>query len=233
MPKRWGKEWGQNCGQDGVAETFEAMNDETPEYIPTRSSLLERLKDLDDAESWRDFYNAYWKLIYNTAIKAGLIDAEAQDVVQETVRSVAKKMHDFKYDPALGSFKGWLLQLTRWRILNELKRRQPGLRAGISSADDTAQTLTMERIADPASMNVDAYWDGEWQKNLIDAAIENIKQNVNPKQYEMFYLHVVKKLSAAKVAASLEVNRAQIYLAKHRVSILVKREVRRLEKQMI
>jgi RNA polymerase sigma factor (sigma-70 family) len=209
------------------------MNDETPEFIPTRSSLLSRLRVWDDAESWRDFYNTYWKLIYNTAIKAGLSDAEAQDVVQETVRSVAKKMHDFKYDSALGSFKGWLLQLTRWRILNELKKRQPGQYIEFSTNDDASQTSTMERIADPASLNVDAYWNEEWQKNLIGAAIENIKQKVNPKQYEIFHLHVVKKLSVAKVTASLEVNRAQVYLATHRVSALVKKEVRRLETKMV
>ena len=48
--------------------------------LPTRKSLLTRLKDWDDQESWRDFYNTYWKLIYNVARKAGLTDAEAQDV---------------------------------------------------------------------------------------------------------------------------------------------------------
>src|SRR5437773_9325972 len=70
----------------------------------------------EDQESWRDFFNTYWKLIYATAIKAGLNDAEAQDVVQDTVIAVAKKIEDFKYDPALDSFKGWLLYLTRKRI---------------------------------------------------------------------------------------------------------------------
>ncbi len=62
------------------------------EFIPTRQSLLSRLKDWDDRESWKDFFNTYWKLIYGVAIKSGLSDAEAQDVVQEAVISVAKKM---------------------------------------------------------------------------------------------------------------------------------------------
>src|ERR1041384_4826456 len=104
--------------------------DRRPEFIPTRATLLSRLKDWNDQESWKDFFETYWKLIYATAIRAGLSDAEAQDVVQDTVVSVAKKMHDFKYDPALGSFKGWLRQLTRWRILNQLKKRMPANVAG-------------------------------------------------------------------------------------------------------
>ena len=76
------------------------MIDEPDEFIPTRTSLLERLKRWDDQESWRDFFNTYWRLIYGAAVKAGLSDAEAQEAVQETVIIVSKKMEDFKYDPA-------------------------------------------------------------------------------------------------------------------------------------
>ena len=59
--------------------------------IPTRHSLLNRLKDWRDEASWREFFETYWELIYNVARKAGLNDAEAQDVVQETVIAVAKR----------------------------------------------------------------------------------------------------------------------------------------------
>src|SRR5271154_3734366 len=101
------------------------MND-CSEFIPTRQSLLSRLKDWNDQESWRVFFDTYWKLIYNAAIKAGLTDAEAQDTVQETVISVMKSMPDFQYDAKKGSFKGWLLSLTKWRITDQFRKRQKG-----------------------------------------------------------------------------------------------------------
>jgi RNA polymerase sigma-70 factor (ECF subfamily) len=66
------------------------------EFIPTRQSLLSRLKDWDNQDSWREFFNTYWRLIYEFAVKAGLKDAEAQDVVQETVLSVANQMQGFQ-----------------------------------------------------------------------------------------------------------------------------------------
>src|SRR5271170_4723 len=93
------------------------MNDvqNVNDLIPTRQSLLTRLKNWNDEEGWKDFFETYWRLIYNAAMKAGLSDAEAQDVVQETVISVFKSTPNFAYDKTLGSFKGWLLQLTRWR----------------------------------------------------------------------------------------------------------------------
>ncbi len=81
------------------------------ELLPTRHSLIERLRDLDDQASWREFFDTYWKLIYGAAIRAGLSDQEAEDVVQETVIGVARKMPDFVYEPAVCSFKGWLMQV--------------------------------------------------------------------------------------------------------------------------
>jgi len=205
---------------------------EKPEFIPTRSSLLSRLKHWDDHESWRDFFDTYWKLIYNTAVKSGLSEAEAQDVVQDTVLSVAKKMRDFKYDPALGSFKGWLLQLTGWRIKDRFKKRMPG-GLHISSDGTSTQTAAIENVADPASADLTAFWDAQWQQNLIDVAVERVKQQASPRQYEIFYLQVIKKQPVGVVAQTLKVNAAQVYLAKHRVSALVKREVKRLEKEMV
>ena len=81
--------------------------------IPTRRSLLSRLKNWEDQESWNDFSRIYRQLVYGVARQAGLNDAEADDVVQETFLAVAKKIREFKYDPAIGSFKSWLLHTTQ------------------------------------------------------------------------------------------------------------------------
>ena len=209
------------------------MSDSPDKFIPTRASLLSRLKDWDDQESWRDFFNTYWKLIYGVARKSGLSDAEAQDVVQEAVLSVAKKMNDFKYDPAVGSFKGWLLLVTRRRIADQFRRRarQPAVHE--PHPGDTARTATIERVADPGGLNLDATWDAEWEKNLMDAALDRVKKQVNPRQYQIFDLYVIKDWPATKVAKTLGVSITQVYLAKHRIGSLVKQELKRLETKMI
>src|SRR5437762_6958342 len=104
-------------------------------FIPTRRSLLVRLKNWDDQESWKDFFDTYWRLIYNVATKAGLSDAEAQEVVQETVIAVARKIGEFKADPAHGSLSAWLMQLTRWRIADQWRKRaRAGVQASACSA---------------------------------------------------------------------------------------------------
>lgn len=198
------------------------------DFIPTRRSLLSRLKNWDDNASWRDFFNIYWKLIYSTAIKAGLTHHEAEEVLQETVITVTKKIKDLKYDPALGSFKGWLLNTTRWKIMDEFRKRVR------HPQDVRSATEIDEGIVDDRTLGrIDQTWEEEWQKNLVDAAMQRVKSKVSAKQYQIFDLYVVKGWSVKKVCETLDISRAQVYLAKHRITPLIKKEVEELEKNLM
>jgi RNA polymerase sigma factor (sigma-70 family) len=199
--------------------------------LATRRSLVERLANWDDQTRWKEFFDTYWKLIYSAARKAGLTDTEAQEVVQETVITVAKNIDKLKYDPAIGSFKGWLLQITRWRIVDQFRKREPG-NAKRSRATDDRLTATIERVPDSHIVDLDAVWDQEWQKNLLEAAITRVKKKVDPKQFQIFDCYVRKEWPAQKVAEQLRVSVGQVYLARHRVGALLKKEIKALEKTL-
>jgi RNA polymerase sigma factor (sigma-70 family) len=201
----------------------------TPGLFATRRSLVDRLENWDDRKHWQEFFDTYWKLIYSAARKSGLTDAEAQEVVQETVITVAKKVGKLRYDPAIGSFKGWLLQITRWRIADQFRKRDPAEARRSRSRDDRA-TATIERVPDPGAADLDALWEKEWQENLFNAAIARVKKKVDPKQFQIFDCYVRKEWPAQKVAAELRVSVGQVYLARHRVAALLKKEIKALEK---
>ena len=199
--------------------------------IPTRYTLLSRLEDWDDQDSWKEFFDIYWRLIYAVAVKSGLTESEAQDVVQETIISVAKDIHKFKRDRALGSFKGWLRNVTRWRIADQLRKRTRARPADDSKTGDEAPRLEVAEIPDPAGDGAEAVWEEEWQANLLGAALEKIKHSVKEEHYQIFDLYVVKQWPARKVARALRTNIGLVYLVKYRISALLKKEVRRLESQ--
>lgn len=199
------------------------------DLLPTRVSLLRRLKHWEDQESWRDFFNTYWKLIYGTAVRAGLNDAEAQDVVQDTVIAVAKKIEDFTYDPEFDSFKGWLLYLTRKRIALHYRKRERDRGGPARNPNAMASVTGLERIPDPAGVDLERIWNEEWETHIIDAALARVKQQVSAKQFQMFNFYVLKQWPVKEVAKTLGVSVAQVYLAKHRISILAKKEVQRLQ----
>jgi len=199
--------------------------------LPTRYSLLSRLQNWNDQESWKFFFDTYWRLIYSTALKSGLTEAEAQDVVQETIISVAKDIHKFKRDRALGSFKGWLRNLTRWRIADQLRRRtQPRLDEDVS-AGDTVPPVEIEEIPDPAGEAENDIWEQEWRSNLFEAALERVKHKVKEEHFQIFDLHVIREWPVAQVAQTLNISVGQVYLAKFRLTALIRKEVRKLEQE--
>jgi RNA polymerase sigma-70 factor (ECF subfamily) len=204
------------------------------ELIPTRVTLLERLKDWQDQASWQRFFDTYWKLIYGVARKAGLTPAEAQDVVQETMFAAARHIPAFKYDPALGSFKAWLLNMTRWRITDQLRARGPLSLNRPAPGDAAAGTTTdpADKVPDPAGPLLEEQWEADWQANLLEAAVANVKRRVDPLKYQLFDCSANQGWPAEKVARTFSVPVEHVYMAKHRMTEMVKDEVKRLEKEM-
>lgn len=209
-------------------DTGQVVSDE--DTLATRASLLSRMRDLSDTESWRAFFDRYWRLIYNVARKSGLSDDAAQDIVQETVIAVARKMPEFRYDPAKGSFKQWLLLITRRRIHDHLRRLYRSVPMTEGRAEETARTVEGVPSPDPTPDTAFAEaWEHEWRENLFQAALARVRQRANPKHYQVFDYCVLQERPAAEVARMLGMNLAQVYLARHRIGAAVKRAVKELE----
>jgi RNA polymerase sigma-70 factor (ECF subfamily) len=214
-----------------------------PEHDPqlqTRSSLLNRLKSGDDPQSWQEFYDIYGSLIRFFAGKAGLSTDEAEEVVQETAIGVARRLPEFTYDPKVCRFKTWLLNLTRWRIQDQLRKRRHEERLPASrpepppalAPDDTQRTATTDRIPDPSVPEFGSEWDTAWEKNLFAQAVERVRGRIDARQFQIFDLHVMKNWPAEDVARTLEISLTRVYVTKHRISSAVTKETRRLEKEL-
>src|SRR5947207_11303289 len=89
----------------------------------TRASLLVRIRDGRDQEAWQQFVRLYAPVIYGFARNRGLQDADAADLMQEVLRSVSGAAQRLEYDPARGSFRGWLFTVTRNKVFSFLDSR--------------------------------------------------------------------------------------------------------------
>lgn len=199
--------------------------------LPTRRSLISKLRNQEDHESWRQFFDTYWKLIYSFAVRRGCTDSEAEEVVQETVICLAKKMPDYSYDPAVCSFKGWLMHVTNWRVIDQVRKRRPAAQSAMPADATTAHVL--EELASPGASDLESLWEQEWQKNLVATAMDRVKRKVNPEHFQIFHLLLVKQHPPQKVASLLKINIGRVYLAKHRVGALVRKEIQTLSKQLL
>jgi RNA polymerase sigma factor (sigma-70 family) len=130
--------------------------------------LLSRLRDLEDSDSWRTFFEMYWQLLYNVARKSGLANDQAEDVVQETVIAVARKMPEFRYDPAKGSFKRWLLLICRRRIQDYFRRLYSSARPLQQASEELiSATENVPASTLPPDAEIDGIWEQEWRENIF------------------------------------------------------------------
>lgn len=191
------------------------------EAFITRQSLIDALKD---GQRWPEFYEIYRKLIYGYARKEGLSHAEAEDVVQEAMTSVWKHISEF--DRTRGRFKSWLLKMTRWRVIDQFRKRGPLVPLPPWADDPTTGDGAME----PAADQFDAWWESEWEKNLHDAAAAIVKRRAEPQQYQIFDFYVNKGWPPEKVAATFGVPVEKVYRDKHRVKRMFEAAAKVLKK---
>jgi RNA polymerase sigma-70 factor (ECF subfamily) len=202
------------------------MAETSNELIPTRATLIQRLKCLEDQASWQDFFDTYRHLIHTIAVKSGMTEVEAQDVVQETLIAVAKNIPAFNYDASIGSFKGWLLNMTRWRIADQFRKRR-------EHQFDNHVTLDSMDLLPTTKTDLEKVWDAEWETNLLQAAVAKIRRTLAPQEYQIFDFCVNKSWSAEKVATVFSIPTEQVYRATRNVTQTIKDEVQRLQNEII
>ena len=199
-----------------------------PPLLETRSSLINRLKATINGESWEVFFNTYWELIFSVARRAGLSEADSQDIVQETIIKVHKSLDRFQYNRERGSFKGWLRTITRSRLTEHFKKqqRQPQTQQPREDEDDP-----LANLADPQGPELERIWSEEWSRSLIQRSLAFLKQQVSLKQYQIFKCHCIDEWTVKEVCDALNVNAAQVYMAKQRVGKIFAAKLERLKQE--
>jgi RNA polymerase sigma-70 factor (ECF subfamily) len=192
----------------------------------TRASLLVQLRDGANDGAWREFTNLYGPVIYRFARHRGLQDADAADLMQDVLRSVASSINRLDYDRTKGSFRGWLLTISRNKIYNFLSARR-GRAQG--SGDTTVNFLLAEHPETDAESGT---WELEYQRRLAAIGMERIQGEFQPNTWQAFWLSAVEGVAVPQVAQQLKMSAGAIYVAKSRVLARLKDEVdqlRRLE----
>ena len=190
----------------------------------TRVTLLTRLKDGRDADAWREFVQLYGPVVYRFARNRGLQDADAADLMQDVMRSVARNAHRMEYDPKRGTFRGWLYTVTRNKIYNFLSSQKNRPR-GTGDAD------AQERLdATPAreEEGPEADWEKEYQRRLSGRAMEIVKDEFQPATWQAFWGTAVDGRPAQEVGTELKMTAGAVYVAKSRILARLREEAQRL-----
>ncbi len=188
----------------------------------TRASLLVRLRDPNDATAWKEFVQLYATIIYGFARKRGLQDADAADLMQEVMRAVSGAMGRLNYDPAKGTFRGWLYSITRNKIYTFLEARTRQARG----AGDSNSHQRLEEL--PNRVGESDEWDKEYERKTFAWAAERVKHEFKPATWQAFWKTAVDGLNPKDVGQELGMSPGAVYVAKSRVISRLRDEISQL-----
>jgi RNA polymerase sigma factor (sigma-70 family) len=188
----------------------------------TRASLLLRIRDPKDRLAWGEFVRVYAPLIHAYGRRRGLQDSDAADLTQEVLHRVARASAGFEYDPAKGSFRGWLLTVTR----NELIKLAARKARQASGAGDTDVHRFLEQQTDAADEDA---WRREYQWNLFQWAANKVRGEFREPTWQAFWRTAVLANAVDQVARDLQLSPGAVYVARSRVTARIRQEIEAVE----
>src|SRR4051794_14003852 len=195
----------------------------TSAWLPTTSpTLLARLRnDPSNAAAWDEFVEHYGRHIYRWCRQWGLQVADSEDVTQEILLKLGRKLRDFAYDPD-SSFRGWLKTVAHhaWRDFVDERK---GTRA--FAGGQISDLLESVEAREDLIHKLEEAFDHE----LLETAKIQVRLRVAPHTWEAFQLVAIEGRPAAEVAANLHMQIAMVYVAKSKVQKMLQEEIQKLE----
>jgi RNA polymerase sigma factor (sigma-70 family) len=186
----------------------------------TRETLLQRVRRERDEKAWSEFSAAYGRYIYNLAIGMGLAHHDAQEVGQNVMLQLWKKLPDFEYDVRKGRFRAWLCAVTSNEVKMLIRSRTRDL-----NRLDAAQREQLDHAMEASQKGPDAeFAEREWVNYITTLAWERVRDTVGEKERIAFEL-VSEGRGVEDVATTLNLTSSSVYVYKKRVQDLLTKEI--------
>ncbi len=192
----------------------------------TRGSLLLRLRDISDAESWSEFVACYAPRIFAWCRRFGLQDSDAFDATQTVLLKLVQNMRKFDYDPSAGKFRSWL-QTVAIHVVRDVQRDWESRGRGTG---DTQHGDQLHAIAAPDAMeSLAAEIEATHHQELLRIASHQVRLRVKPQTWEAYYRTAVEGNLPPTVATDLRITVSEVYVSKSRVLKMLREEVKKLD----
>jgi RNA polymerase sigma factor (sigma-70 family) len=181
--------------------------------------LIDRLRHYPtDARAWDRFVRRYRPKICGWCRERGLQEADAEDVAQNVIAILTRKMASFRYDPSR-RFRAWLKTITYRALCDLMASRDRTVGDGPTPILDTIE----------ARADVEKRIDEQFDRELLALAIARIRERVEAPTWEAFRLTTFEGHSGAEASGLLGIPVASVFVYKHRVQKMLREEIARLE----
>jgi RNA polymerase sigma-70 factor, ECF subfamily len=180
--------------------------------METSLSWLGRLVDCPSGADWQRLNQDYVPLLMVWTTRAGVPPGDADDVVQETMLVVVRRVSEFQHLRS-GAFRGWL----RVILSNHLKqyfRKHKALICGYN-LDDMADS----------NSQISIQIDREHDEHIARQAMNRVEKDFEESTWAAFHRQVVDGLKPGDVAKELKMSVNAVIKAKSRVLKRIREEL--------
>jgi RNA polymerase sigma-70 factor (ECF subfamily) len=175
--------------------------------LTTHTTLLARLRDVQDHGAWAEFHGRYEGLIRTYARRQGLQAADCDDCVQDVLIGLSKAMPGFEYDPRRGKFRSFLKTIATRAIFRRF--RQKAATAGQQPVKGDDPPIDDDRN--------EQIWEQEWRSHHLRLAMRTLEAEFNTCDRAAFEAYAVDGRDARETAEALGMTVEQVYQAKSRI----------------
>ncbi len=194
---------------------------------PTRHTLIDRARKQNDSSAWKEFIEVYEKFIYIIIRSRGVKQDDAEDILQQVVIELWKKLPEFEYDPQKAKFRSWIATITRNQTISFIRKQV----ANAKKMDKVKEDETLRYLESITAPEVEDIINREWEIFIANTAMENMSKHFSSKALKAFKLSLQgKNVDSIAQCLSLETN--SIYKYIRRVKLKLAEEVEQLQSEL-
>ena len=199
----------------------------TPDFEPTRVTLLERLRTGKDQTAWLEFESTYRAFILSLILRMGIPNADAEDISQTVLTKVWQKIEDFEYNRNRGKFHNWLAAMTRNTVKDFFRTKKNF----ITGRDAVEYQETYDSIEQQVLPDIEKLAREEWILHITNLAWENIKNDLHENKRSVFK-YVSQEIPNADIAQKLGISETSVRVYKAEVFEKMRTEINRLNQEL-
>lgn len=189
----------------------------------TGSTLLDLLRDPTDKSAWTTFVVRYGPKIAGWCRQRRLQEADAQDVTQNVLTILVRRLPTFAYDARKGSFRCWLKKVTEHAVLHYVEsERRNGRGTGDSAVLDILQSWK-------AREDLQKILEDVYDLELLELAKKRVQLHVSPRDWKIYDDLASDSRPVAAVAEEHHLTVPAVLMAKCRVKKKLREEIHNLE----
>jgi RNA polymerase sigma-70 factor (ECF subfamily) len=179
--------------------------------METSTSLLDRLRQCPDEQSWQRLDDLYRPLICRWLQCDPDLGDDVEDLAQEIMSVVCRELPGFERQRT-GSFRKWLRTITAYRVKGYHRARLARPQAAGGQADGGP----LAHLADDRS-ELAQRWDREHNEYVLRQLFEQMAREFSSRDVLAFRRVVLDEVKPAQVAEELGVSVNVVLLAKSKI----------------